>query len=180
MNSKLNKTKKINFALAFVTGLLLVSIILFFNYINIQFRNLATKRQEYNQGVTNSRPLQKINEELKFVEGASKYFDELYVDTNNMANFVSYLEELARRAGAQIQIKSINASVVELENENIKEYQNVEITLELAGPANSVNNYIKIIENLPHQVSISELQLIKSSDDAQEYKANLKLNVVAR
>lgn len=181
MNTKITKTEKVNYVLALLLGISLVSLLLFFNYISLQAKSLINKRVEYRQGMLKSRPLKQVEEDLGLVQNSSKVLKELYVDSNNVVDFISYIEDLARKASTTIEIKTITTGEVKIDEEVFNDLQNLSISIELSGSWKNVNKYIEIVENLPYHINIEELRLEKKSKDSDSiYGVSLKIEVVAK
>lgn len=185
MNKTTTKTEKINFVLAFLLGLSLASLVLFFNYTNAKFKDLIEKKAEYVKSVVNSKALKFVEKDLRFLQSANKTLENLYLDADNVVDFISNIESLARGANTAIEIKSISSSEVKIDEKKFEDLQDFTIVAELSGLWKDVNKYIEIIENLPHHININELRLIKKSggsddEDDDVYEANLEISVIAK
>lgn len=104
--------------------------------------------------------LEKFDEIKTLRNHLSLYF----VDKNKIDEFVNYLENLNSVTNANIIIKGID-----ILGENGDQ---VKINLSIDGSFNEVLKTIKLLENIPYQVDISDLYITKNDDSNKQLQSS--------
>jgi Tfp pilus assembly protein PilO len=177
------KTRRTLLILVVVTIILAGGLFFWFSLINKSADELVSKRNIYQQELVNSESLTDIQNKLVLAKNAEEFFKNIYVDADNALNFVTFLEQLSIEAGVDLNIQSLNSSI-ENNNSESNPYEKIEMTLNFNGGWDPVNNFLLMIENLPHHVIVGDMQINLIPNSAASttlaWSASMNLEVVAK
>lgn len=181
MNKKITKTQKNTITLLIVLVTLLFFVSYWQNKILDKTDNLVLDKKKYAEEMINDKTPKQIAENTAFVEQSVNFFDELYIDADNVVAFINFLEELTNSLGIELNIQSINSSA---ESESTIEslgYETIDLSLSVRGSWSKVNDFIVMLENLPYHLRSNELRMNASREEEEEvWTANIRFVGIAK
>lgn len=156
--------------------LLIVSVWAFiYMVLEIKAKNMLLQEQvialETKQAQESSYfKMQKISEEtITERESLASYF---FAQESDSIDFLNLVESLAPQAGISLQTEGL-----EQQEDKKKNTSWVIINFSFIGAHKNVTDFIKVLENLPYEAEITNLQLSLQDTGDWEAKTTMKINV---
>lgn len=101
------------------------------------------------------------------IVGEKQKIDSVFLDKENIINFIENLESIADKTGASIKISSINI--------NNQDKKGLSLQFKLAGNFNQLFQYLVLLENLPYLIDIERVDFRNLAPN--EWEANFEILV---
>ena len=181
MKNKITQTQKTTILL--LVTLIVLSAALYFwcQFIFNKTEELVLHKHSYVEELVNTISVAEMESRKKKANEYQNFLTNLYINADEAVDFISFIEALAVDANTEINIQSLNSSK-ENNSNNKNNYETIDMTLVVRGEWENVNNFIMMLENLPHHISISELRL-SSAADAEggiTWSANIRFIGIAK
>ncbi len=164
---KTSLTKKITtlFGILFVAAL--CAVVYWNMHIWESARAVQIKRASLvteNASVTFLRDTEKQVEDIKRVAAA---FDSYLIDKEKIVDFIKTCEMIAKNAGVQITIESVDLKEGGFSGSDGLLYRSLNMSLQVSGTWDQVNLFLQKFEKIPHHIGVNFMRLyqIGSNDD---------------
>lgn len=113
---------------------------------------------------------------VETTSGDRELLDHYFLSKDNLVEFISLVEQLAKDAGVKVGLDNVG----EEESEN-SQYLNLRMNISTSGSWSDVLRYIAMLENLPYVVKLDNFILQRSLDGDEKtvvWSARLTLRVL--
>jgi len=159
MKLKTTKTQNITIMLALLAIISIVGLVFWCSLIMSNAEQLRVDKKEYREELDSSISLVEIKKRFDFVDRSISFFDDVYIKGNEIANFVTYLEQLAQDSGVILSTESIDTSKERDGSEVSADPGVLDIRLSVNGEWRQVNTFLLALENVPYHINITEMKL---------------------
>lgn len=164
------KDKKFIITIALIVllnGIVLAGWLYLFSYLEKQNDLIREERQRIlmnEKKLENNRSLKDL---MNKIADEKQKIDSVFLDKENIINFIESLESVSGKTGASIKIGNINI-------DNRKE-KNVFLQFSLTGDFVRLFHYLVLLENLPYLINIEKTGLKKAASN--EWRADFEVSV---
>jgi len=165
------KTKKVLITLSVIFIIILAADIFWFSFIKkeadkvLEFKKMAQKEAVQNYNLT------EIKRSISELEQKEEALDNIFIDGDNIVIFIELIENMAAQSGVLTQIQIDNDK-----GESV--YPRLNVVLQANGSWSGVTTFLKMVENLPHNVLIDAAKLnVKNAEDGFSWQLDVSLKI---
>ncbi len=182
MKKNINKTQKLTAVLSAILILSLVFLFYWNAYILGEKQTLISNKNYYAETVSNSPSINELENKLVLAENAIEFFENIYIDSDNVIEFISFLEQLAVSSDIELNIQTLNSSAENNSTLSSLGHETVGVSLGLRGSWDNLSIFIIMLENLQYHIKINELRVSRTPDvdDMDKWTANISFVGIAK
>lgn len=98
-----------------------------------------------------------LKRSIELADKKNILLDSYFVTEETVVDFIKSIEALAKELGVEVQISSLQ------QGDQIGK-QGLFVTLTVTGDFSPVNNFLILLENMPHQLIVSRVQLVSEKN----------------
>ncbi len=154
--------------------------IIFNNFLDNKKSSIVEQVENMNLELLNRRSISEIQQDLEFAQTSKEFFKNLYLDYENLLDFIENLESIARSREVSLNIISVDKNSLNENSEFLEKRTEVFMPLRFQGEWDQVLNFLISLESLPYFITISEFEIRNINRAEALYEASLKIKILTK
>ena len=155
-----------------ISGFIFISILL-----ETRKNEMVEQINDLNVNLLARKSLTEIENDLGFAYRANEFFNKLYINKDELLDFIENIEDLAKQQNVNLNIDAINQESINQDSFFPQRRTEVEMPLRFRGKMIDNLNFLNILENLPYYIELSNhsIQLFNRSEQIYEFSLTIKI-----
>jgi Tfp pilus assembly protein PilO len=166
MKNDYQNIKNTTIILAIILAAGLYGVYFWYNRIVEASKEIQADKITFKTELLNAQGTVQIKNKIAQLTQIEEYFAQMYVQSDNVVEFIEYFESLGRETGLDLEILNFNIE----DGEGVG--QKVTLSVSALGSWNNVNSFVLAIEKSPYHLVINNLRL---SSDGSVWQVRMNL-----